>query len=147
MNHLHSPLLGSLPTFSLRPAGASSRMRLALAGLIASAVLAGCGGSGDGQDLYATSPISSEKSVTLQWDPPVANEDGTALTDLAGYRVYYGLRSSNYEYVVEVRDPSATAAAIELPWSGTWYISARSYRSNGIESSLSEEVVYDHAVL
>ena len=28
--------------------------------------------------------------VTLSWDPPTTNADGTPLTDLAGYKVYYG---------------------------------------------------------
>jgi hypothetical protein len=28
--------------------------------------------------------------ATLSWDPPTTNVDGTPLTDLAGYKVYYG---------------------------------------------------------
>src|SRR5690606_39089874 len=32
----------------------------------------------------------SSGSVTLSWTPPSENEDGSALTNLAGYRIYYG---------------------------------------------------------
>lgn len=133
------------PILSPQSTGRTSRLRLVLAALASSAVLMGCGGIDHAS--YETSPISSEKSITLQWDPPVANEDGSALTDLAGYRLYYGRRSSDYEYVLDVKDPHATAAEIELPWPGAWYISAKSYRSSGIESSLSEEIMYEHDVL
>ncbi len=33
-------------------------------------------------------------SVTLSWTPPLTNADGSALTTLAGYRIYYGQSSS-----------------------------------------------------
>ena len=138
-------LVDLVPNPSPQSAGRAYRARLVLAALATSAVLLGCGGSELAS--YQTSPISSEKSITLQWDPPVANEDGSALTDLAGYRLYYGLRSTNYEYVLDIKDPQATTAAIQLPWPGAWYISAKSYRSNGIESSLSEEIMYQHDIL
>ena len=32
----------------------------------------------------------AEGSATLSWMPPTENADGSALTDLAGYRIYYG---------------------------------------------------------
>ena len=32
-------------------------------------------------------------SITLAWDAPAQSEDGTPLTDLAGYTVYYGSRA------------------------------------------------------
>lgn len=34
--------------------------------------------------------------VTLSWDAPTTNTDGTKLTDLAGYYVYYGTASATY---------------------------------------------------
>jgi len=34
-------------------------------------------------------------SVTLSWDAPTQNEDGTQLTDLAGYTIYYDLDSAD----------------------------------------------------
>ncbi len=35
-------------------------------------------------------------SAMLMWDAPTTNADGTPLTDLAGYRVYWGTSSGNY---------------------------------------------------
>ena len=29
-------------------------------------------------------------SMSLSWTPPTQNTDGSALTDLAGYKLYYG---------------------------------------------------------
>ena len=34
--------------------------------------------------------------ATLSWVAPSTNEDGTPLTDLAGYKIYYGTASGNY---------------------------------------------------
>jgi len=34
--------------------------------------------------------------ATVSWIPPTTNTDGTALTDLAGYKVYYGTVSWSY---------------------------------------------------
>ncbi|HZX49313.1 MAG TPA: fibronectin type III domain-containing protein, partial [Nitrospirota bacterium] len=38
----------------------------------------------------------------LTWDPPTTNSDGSPLTDLAGYKVYYGPTSGNYSAVIDV---------------------------------------------
>ena len=50
----------------------------------------------------AGSPSSSGSSsgpsgtVTISWQPPRENTNGTALTDLAGYTIHYGTSSQNY---------------------------------------------------
>ncbi|MDH3432879.1 MAG: putative Ig domain-containing protein, partial [Gammaproteobacteria bacterium] len=41
-------------------------------------------------------PIVILGSVTLSWIAPTQNEDGTALTDLAGYKIYWGTTSGSY---------------------------------------------------
>ncbi len=48
-------------------------------------------------NVVATSP----GTATLSWTPPTQNTDGSPLTDLAGYRVYWGTSSGNYP---ELRD-------------------------------------------
>ena len=52
----------------------------------------GCGGAGSGDTSSAAgpSPGSSSGTVTLSWTPPTQNVDGSYLTDLAGYNIYYG---------------------------------------------------------
>jgi hypothetical protein len=34
--------------------------------------------------------------ATLSWTPPTQNTDGSALTNLAGYKIYWGTSSNNY---------------------------------------------------
>lgn len=46
-------------------------------------------------EVYTTVAVGTNK-ITLSWTAPVANSDGTPLTDLAGYNVYYGTATGNY---------------------------------------------------
>ena len=41
-------------------------------------------------------------NVTLSWIPPTTNADGTPLTDLAGYKIYFGVSSKNYTQNIDV---------------------------------------------
>ena len=41
-------------------------------------------------------------TATLSWDAPTTNADGTPLTDLAGYKVYYGTSSHTYSQNIDV---------------------------------------------
>ena len=40
--------------------------------------------------------------ATLAWDPPTVYEDGTPLTDIADYRIYYGTTSRSYSQAIDV---------------------------------------------
>ena len=40
--------------------------------------------------------------ATLAWDPPTTNADGSPLTDLAGYKIYYVTTSGNYTNSITV---------------------------------------------
>ena len=50
--------------------------------------------------LNASSAFSG--TATPSWDAPTTNADGTPLTDLAGYKVYYGPSSGNYSQAIDV---------------------------------------------
>ena len=77
-------------------------------------------------------------SVTLSWQAPTTNEDLTPLTDLAGYRVYYGETSGVYTDVVTVGN--YTSASIgSLPTGKTLYFAVTAFDTSGNESSLSNE--------
>ena len=77
-------------------------------------------------------------SATVSWTPPTTNTDGSALTDLAGYRVVYGRAA-------DALDQSATVnnAGPQLPtrWTnlsqGTWYFAVVAVNASGVESDLS----------
>ena len=81
-------------------------------------------------------PISSG-TATLDWAPPTENSDGSVLTNLAGYTVYYGTSPGNLTQSVKVSNPGLSAYTVtDLP-SGTWYFVVTSYTSAGIESARS----------
>ncbi len=78
-------------------------------------------------------------SVTLAWEAPTINEDGSPITDLAGYRVYYGETSQAYTDVVNVGN--STGASIGgLPIGKTLYFSVTAFDISGNESTFSSEV-------
>lgn len=47
-------------------------------------------------------------TVSLSWNPPTANTDGSQLTDLAGYKVYYGTISGYYTQQIDVSNGTTT---------------------------------------
>jgi hypothetical protein len=73
--------------------------------------------------------------ATLDWLPPTENSDGSALTNLAGYTVYYGTSPESLTQSIKVTNPGLTAYSVtDLP-SGTWYFAVTSYSSTGVEST------------
>ncbi|HEU0225980.1 MAG TPA: putative Ig domain-containing protein [Steroidobacteraceae bacterium] len=73
-------------------------------------------------------------SVTLSWIPPTTNEDGTTLTDLAGYRIYYGRSANALDQTITIGNAGTTRWVVENLSTATWYFAMTSYRTNGIES-------------
>ena len=68
------------------------------------------------------------------------NVDGTPLTDLAGYRIYYGTVSRTYSDMVEVTDPQTTSHTLDLT-SGDYYVAMTALDLEGNESAYSNEVL------
>jgi hypothetical protein len=83
--------------------------------------------------------VAYAESVTLAWDAPTTNADGSVLEDLAGYRVYYGTISGNYSTNIDVG--MDTTAQIILPNNGsTYYFATTAYDTSGNESGFSNEM-------
>ena len=80
-------------------------------------------------------------AVTLSWNPPTQNEDGSALTDLAGYEIHYGRESGNYNQSIRINNPSITTYVVEQLVPGTYYFAATAFNHSGVESSFSGEAV------
>lgn len=78
-------------------------------------------------------------SATLSWGPPLTNEDGTALTDLAGYKIYYGTFSGDYTYSI-VAGNVLTFQINDLQERLTYYFTVIAYDTSGNESIYSNEV-------
>jgi len=108
--------------------------------VIAILMLAGC--------LEKVDPISSidnsagAGAITLSWQPPTENADGTPLLDLAGYNIYVGTSTNTYEYrQIRLDNPGLTAYVVEGLNPGIYYFAATSFNSSGVESEFSGEAV------
>jgi hypothetical protein len=73
----------------------------------------------------------------LSWVPPTENTDGTALTDLAGYDIYYGRGPGDLNYVVELNNPGLSQWTIEELPGGTWYFALVAKSAAGMVSAMS----------
>jgi hypothetical protein len=75
-------------------------------------------------------------SANVSWTPPTQNTDGTALTNLAGYRIYYGTSSGNLNQSATL-SAGLTSYLVDNLSPGTWYFQVRSYTTAGTESDAS----------
>lgn len=82
----------------------------------------------------------STGAATLQWTPPTRNSDGTSLSNLAGYRIYYGTSSSSLNQTVSISNSSVSTYVVENLSPATYYFAVKAYNSAGAESVLSNKV-------
>jgi hypothetical protein len=76
-------------------------------------------------------------TATIDWTPPTMNSDGSALTNLAGYTVYYGTSPTQLSQSVKLSNPGLASYTVTNLTSGTWYFVVTSYAASGLESSRS----------
>jgi hypothetical protein len=77
--------------------------------------------------------------ATVSWIPPTTYTDGTPLTNLAGYKLYYGTASGSYSQVLNVGNVTVDTVT-NLTDGLTYYFAATAYDASGVESVLSAEV-------
>ncbi|MEW6053690.1 MAG: DUF1566 domain-containing protein [Nitrospirota bacterium] len=78
-------------------------------------------------------------STTLSWHPPTVNEDGTPLTDLAGYKIYYGTVSRSYSQSIDVGNNTMKTVS-GLSEGATYYFAVTAYNTSQKESKYSNEI-------
>lgn len=83
---------------------------------------------------------SGTGSVSLSWAAPTRNTDGSTLTNLAGFRVYYGTTQGSYTRSVQLPNPGMTGVVIEDLTTARWYFAVKAYTTAGVESALSSSV-------
>lgn len=93
-----------------------------------------------GFTIVVTAVPTSNGSASLRWVPPTQNTNGTAITNLAGYRISYGNSASSLAQSLDIPDPTATTGTVQGLSSGTWYFAMASYNSDGTSSALSTPV-------
>ncbi len=88
--------------------------------------------------LLFSGPVLAD-SVTLSCTAPTQNEDGTPLTDLAGYTFYYGTNAGGPYPTTESVDASVCGIVTQDLAPGTYYFVATAVNAQGVESVFSNE--------
>jgi hypothetical protein len=83
---------------------------------------------------------SNSSAVTLSWQAPTENADGSALVDLKGYKVHYGSASKSYSEVIQVANAGLTTYVVQNLPAGLYYFAVTAYNGSGLESALSGEI-------
>lgn len=80
------------------------------------------------------------RSATIAWQTPTNNEDGTALTNLAGFRISYGRQPGQYSHSVEVNNPGVASYVVGGLVPGTYYFAMTAHNRLNVGSTLSPEM-------
>lgn len=75
-----------------------------------------------------------DTSAKLTWTPPTQNTDGSALQNLAGYRILYGTSATALGQTIQVPNPGVSTYTVDNLTAGAWFFSVRVYSSTGAES-------------
>jgi Putative Ig domain len=89
--------------------------------------------------VVAAGAIAASGTAQIEWTIPATNDDGSALADLAGHRIYYGTSASTMTNRVDVPGRVSSYTFRNLV-AGTYYFSVAAYSSGGSESALSNPV-------
>jgi hypothetical protein len=80
----------------------------------------------------------SPGAATVTWLPPTTNTDGSVLTNLSGYRIYYGTSSSALNKTVTLNNPGLSAFVVQNLSPATYYFAIKTLTSSGGESAMSK---------
>ena len=81
----------------------------------------------------ASASTTTTASATLVWTPPTEHNNGTVLTDLAGYRIYYGTTSALGK-TLAVNNAGLTRYVMTGLTNTTWYFAMTAVDKAGHES-------------
>lgn len=89
-------------------------------------------------------PGASDTStdIKLSWVAPSAREDNKpiSLSEIAGYKIYYGTIPNDYPNSVDINDGSADSYTFKSFSTGTYYFTLTTYDTEGRESRQSRVV-------
>lgn len=100
-------------------------------------VTASDGNASDSLSFSVTVNQFGTGSVSVSWAAPTHNDDGSALTDLAAYKIYYGKSPGNYTEQIRIDNPGITTYIVGNLSPATYYFVATAINSNGFESNYS----------
>ena len=100
--------------------------------------LNGCGSSGGGSGVSVVP--KGDGTALVSWTPPTENTDNTTLTDLAGFKIYYGTFPGEYDQTITINNPGVTSYLVEDLGAADWFFAMTAFNSSEIESDYSAEV-------
>ena len=121
-------------------------LKLACLSVLVAVALAGCN---ENPTQVSTVPAGSAPgssvptgsgAATLSWEAPTTYTNGAALTDLGGYRIYYGTSADNLSQTIQLSGVGMQTYAIDNLGVGTWFFAVRAVTTSGMESALSDVV-------
>jgi hypothetical protein len=74
-------------------------------------------------------------TATLSWLAPTTNTDGSALTNLSGYKLYHGTSASALTDVRSISSPGTTIFVFDQLAAGTHYFAMSAVNSAGVEGA------------
>lgn len=89
---------------------------------------------------FAQTVTIGPNSAYLRWSIPTTATDGSKLTNLAGFYIYYGSSPSSLTNIVLIPNPAQSAYMVNNLASGTWYFAQTSYTAQGTQSAPSNVV-------
>src|SRR5687767_5083120 len=120
-----------------------NRVRSFVVSSLAVVLLAASGGEGgsaaantaeDSATTDAADTVSGNGSVTLTWHPPTENIDGSPLSDLSGYRVYWGTLEGDYPHSATLDNPGLASYVVEQLAPAQWFFVMTALTTAGAES-------------
>jgi hypothetical protein len=93
--------------------------------------LAGCDGDEDRTSSAAPLPSPSSGSASLEWLAPTTATDGSTLSHLVGYRIYYGNDVNQLNETIEVSNPGVLTYVVEGLPPGTYYFAVTAFNATG----------------
>ncbi len=79
-------------------------------------------------------------TATVHWTPPTQNTNGSSLSSLAGYKIYYGTNAGTLNQVIQLANPGLASYVLTNLSSATYYFAVTAYSSSGTESAKSSVV-------
>lgn len=133
----NKPAWATFSTTTGKLSGTPSSAQTGVFSNIAIKVSDGKGGSASlpAYAITVSSGSTGSGSASLSWTPPTENTNGTTLTNLAGYRIYYGTSSGAMTQRITVANPGTARYVVDGLAAGTWYFNVRAYTTAGVEST------------
>ena len=97
----------------------------------------GTGGTATQSAIVTVTTSSSGGTATVTWAAPTINTDGTPITNLSGYTIYYGTSQSDLTQSAVVSGAATLSYEITGLASGTWYFAVAADAADGTQSSMS----------